>query len=178
MGNPSQFNYARFLQNHGAYSILYANPADCTKISKKLSPKWAFMQKLNNLRSRILKIHRQYLKSPNLEILGGIVFGDDAVAPPEHIKNSFINSGLLHILAASGMNVAFIFGFWFFFMSKFRVPYRITLISGIFLVILYTLMTGLGASVVRAALMLSFVLAGKLLTVMRTAFLCFLLLHF
>lgn len=162
VGNPSQFNYARFLQNHGAYSILYANPADCTKISKKLSPKWAFMQKLNNLRSRILKIHRQYLKSPNLEILGGIVFGDDAVAPPEHIKNSFINSGLLHILAASGMNVAFIFGFWFFFMSKFRVPYRITLISGIFLVILYTLMTGLGASVVRAALMLSFVLAGKL----------------
>lgn len=162
VGNPSQFNYARFLQNHGAYSVLYANSENCTKIPAKLTPKWVFMQKLNELRGKILKIHRQYLKSPNLEILGGVVFGDDAVAPPEHIKNSFINSGLLHILAASGMNVAFIYGFWFFFMSKLRVPYRITLISGIFLVILYTLMTGLGASVVRAALMLTFVLVGKL----------------
>ncbi len=162
VGNPSQFDYARFLQNKGAYSILYTNSKNCTKLNEKLNLKWKFQQNLNELRSKILKIHRQYLKSPNLEILGGIVFGDDAVAPPEHIKHSFINSGLLHILAASGMNVAFIYGFWFFFMSKLRVNYRTTLISGILLVILYTLMTGLGASVVRAALMLTFVLVGKL----------------
>ncbi len=162
VSNPSQFNYARFLQNHGAYSIIYTTPENCALLDIKLTPKWLFLQKLNNLRGRILKIHRQYLKSPNLEILGGVVFGDDAVAPPEHIKSSFINSGLLHILAASGMNVAFIWGFWFFFMRRLRVEYRITLVSGIFLVILYTLMTGLGASVVRAALMLTFVLVGKL----------------
>ena len=162
VGNPSQFDYARYLQNHGAYSVLYANAQDCTKIQSKLSPKWIFLQRLNDLRGKILKTHSLYLKSPNLEILGGIVFGDDAVSPPEHIKESFINSGLLHILAASGMNVAFIYGFWFFFMSRLRVSYRVTLISGILVVILYTLMTGLGASVVRAALMLTFVLAGKL----------------
>ena len=30
-------------------------------------------------------------------ILGGIVFGDDAVSPPQNIKQSFVNSGLLHI---------------------------------------------------------------------------------
>ncbi len=162
VSNPSQFDYARFLQNHGAYSIIYTTVEKCSPLESKLTPKWLFLQKLNDLRGRILAVHEQYLKSPNLEILGGVVFGDDAVAPPEHIKNSFINSGLLHILAASGMNVAFIWGFWFFFMRKLRVEYKITLISGIFLVILYTLMTGLGASVVRAALMLTFVLVGKL----------------
>lgn len=162
VSNPSQFNYARFLQNHGAYSIIYSTVENCSVLDTKLTPKWLFLQKLNTLRGKILNIHKKYLKSPNLEILGGVVFGDDAVAPPEHIKSSFINSGLLHILAASGMNVAFIWGFWFFFMRKLRVEYKITLISGIFLVILYTLMTGLGASVVRAALMLTFVLVGKL----------------
>lgn len=160
--NPSQFDYARFLQNHGAYSIIYTTVEKCSPLESKLTPKWLFLQKLNDLRGKILSVHKQYLKTPNIEILGGVVFGDDAVAPPEHIKNSFINSGLLHILAASGMNVAFIWGFWFFFMCKLRVEYKITLISGIFLVILYTLMTGLGASVVRAALMLTFVLIGKL----------------
>lgn len=162
IGNPSQFNYSRFLQNHGAYSILYTDSENCSKLESKLTPKWAFMQKLNDLRGKILEIHKQYLKSPNLEILGGIVFGDDAVSPPAHIKTSFINSGLLHILAASGMNVAFIYGFWFFFMRRLRISYKITLISGIALVIIYTLMTGLGASVVRASLMLGFVLIGKL----------------
>lgn len=162
ISNPSQFDYARFLQNKQIYSTLYTNIDDCKFLDTKLSPKWKFLQNLNKLRTKIIKTHSKLLKSPNLEILGGIVFGDDAVTPPQHIKTSFINSGLLHILAASGMNVAFIWGFWFFFMQKLRISYRTTLISGILLIILYTLMTGLGASVVRAALMLTFVLIGKL----------------
>ena len=118
---------------------------------------------LNNTRNRILKVHSKYLKSPNLEILGGIVFGDDAVSPPDYIKSSFINSGLLHILAASGMNVAFIFSFWFVILKFLGVPYKPRVLSGMLVVILYTLMTGLGPSVIRAALMLLFVLGGKLI---------------
>ena len=121
------------------------------------------MQGLNNIRNRIIDTHALYLKSPNLEILGGIVFGDDAVAPPDYIKTAFVNSGLLHILAASGMNVAFIYGFWYFILRRLRAPFKLTVISGIGVVILYTLMTGLGPSVIRAALMLIFILAGKLI---------------
>ena len=74
--------------------------------------------------------HSKYLQSPNLEILGGIIFGDDAVAPPDYIKKSFINSGLLHILAASGMNVAFIYLFWFYILRFLRIPYRPRVLSG------------------------------------------------
>jgi len=161
--NPSQFDYAKYLQNHNTYSIIYAKGENCTIIDEKSGIKWKFLRKLNNLRSKILNVHKNHLNSPNIEILGGIVFGDDAVSPPEHIKSSFINSGLLHILAASGMNVAFIWGFWFFLMRKLKIDYKTTLISGIILIVLYTLMTGLGASVVRASLMLTFVLIGKLI---------------
>ncbi len=98
-----------------------------------------------------------------MEILGGIVFGDDAVAPPDYIKTSFVNSGLLHILAASGMNVAFIYGFWVFFMRRMRMPFKLTVATGMGIVLIYTFMTGLGASVIRAALMLLLILAGKLI---------------
>ena len=161
--NPSQFDYGKYLRNFKTHTIIYADNSDCEKITNKLTPKWKFLQSLNNVRNNIISTHSKYLKSPNLEILGGIVFGDDAVAPPDYIKNSFKNSGLLHILAASGMNVAFIYGFWYFILRRFRVPVKIIIISGIVIVILYTLMTGLGASVVRAALMLIFVLTGKLI---------------
>lgn len=61
------------------------------------------------------------------------------------------------------MNVAFIFGFWFWIMSMLKMPYKPRVMTGMGVIILYTLMTGLGASVIRAALMLLFVLAGKLI---------------
>ncbi len=161
--NPSQFDYGHYLRNFKTYTVFYAENIDCVKVDRKLSPKWRFMQELNNTRNRIIAAHSKYLKSPYLEILGGIVFGDDAVAPPDYIKDTFKNSGLLHILAASGMNVAFIYGFWYFILKRLRVPFKFIVVSGMGVVILYTLMTGLGASVIRAALMLLFVLAGKLI---------------
>ena len=162
-GNPSQFDYGRYLQNFNAFTTVYADYTDCTVLSGEMTLHWKFLRKLNEVRNGILKSHSKYLQSPNLEILGGVVFGDDAVAPPDYIKTNFINSGLLHILAASGMNVAFIFGFWFFIMRFFRVPYKINVTGGMVMVILYTLMTGLGASVLRAALMLLFIQIGKLI---------------
>lgn len=161
--NPSQFDYSVYLRNFNAFTVLYSNGEGLKFLEDKPSVKWKFLQRLNDTRNKILKTHSKFLKSPNLEILGGIVFGDDAVAPPDYIKTSFINSGLLHILAASGMNVAFIFSFWFVILRFLRVPYKPRVLSGMLLIVLYTLMTGLGPSVVRAALMLLFILTGKLL---------------
>ena len=159
--NPSQFDYGKYLRNFDTFTVFYSENAK--SLNNNLSPKWQILQVLNNVRDNIITTHSKYIKSPNLEILGGIVFGDDAVTPPDYIKTSFVNSGLLHILAASGMNVAFIYGFWVFFMRRLRVPFKFMVTSGIGLIIIYTLMTGLGASVIRAALMLILILLGKLI---------------
>lgn len=163
VGNPSQFDYGNYLRNFNVFTIFYADKNDCIFVDKEMSLRWKFQQKLNNVRNEILQTHAKYLKSPNIEILGGVVFGDDAVSPPDYIKKAFINSGLLHILAASGMNVAIVYGIWFFILRKLRVPFNITVSTGIFMIIFYALMTGLGPSVVRAMIMLIFILIGKLL---------------
>lgn len=160
-GNPSQFDYGNYLRNHGAYAVFYAK--DFTINHKKLSFKEKTLQRINSYREKVLKNHSKYLSSPNLEILGGIVFGDDAVSPPQNIKQSFANSGLLHILAASGMNVAFIYGFFFWIFSRLRMNFKLSVLLGMLMVSIYTLMTGLGPSIIRAAGMLLFVLAGKLI---------------
>ena len=160
-GNPSQFDYGEYLRNHSAYAVFYANKFDLTE--NELSFKAKVLQKINDYREYVIEIHSRYLKSPNLEILGGIVFGDDAVSPPKTIKASFANSGLLHILAASGMNVAFIYGFFFWFFSLLKLKFRPKVILGMIMVCIYSLMTGLGASIIRATGMLLFVLVGKLI---------------
>lgn len=163
VSNPSQFDYGKYLRNFDTFSLFYANENDCQEISTHLSMKWKFLQGINNIRNDIIETHSKYLKSPNLELLGGVVFGDDAVSPPEELKNSFKSSGLLHLLAASGMNVALIYGIWFFILRKLKAPFNLTVSSGIFVIIFYSLMTGLGASVIRAAIMLIFILIGKII---------------
>lgn len=165
--NPSQFDYRNYLKNHRAYSVFYVNQGDWKILSKPQNFSGSFLQKLNSKRAQIIELHKKYVKSPNIEVLGGVVFGDDAINPPDEIKASFINSGLLHILAASGMNVSIIFGIWFFIGTRLRLNYRFIIFAGILLVAFYTLMTGMGASVLRAALMIEFVLLGKLID--RTA---------
>ena len=122
--NPSQFDYSSYLRNFNTFTSFYVTGNDVKILEDNPDLRWKFLRGLNNTRNRILKVHSKYLKSPNLEILGGIVFGDDAVSPPDYIKSSFVNSGLLHILAASGMNVAFIFSFWFVILKFLGVPYK------------------------------------------------------
>lgn len=181
-GNPSQFDYGNYLRNFNVYAVFYGvKGAEPVFLNSDLSAREKVLQWINDYREKIISIHSNYLTSPNLEILGGIVFGDDAVSPPENIKQSFINSGLLHILAASGMNVAFIFSFFFFFLSALKVNYKVNISAGIVMVIVYSLMTGLGASVVRATFMLVFVLIGKLIdrdahSISLLAFVAFLML--
>ncbi len=160
-GNPSQFDYGNYLRNHNAYAVFYAKTFE--KIEKNKPFKAKLLQNINDYRENILSIHSKHLNSPYLEILGGIVFGDDAVSPPKEIKQSFVNSGLLHILAASGMNVAFIYGFFYWLMSLLKIGFRLKVILGMVMVLIYTMMTGLGASILRATGMLMFVLIGKLI---------------
>jgi len=161
--NPAQFSYRNYLKNFNTFTTAYVTPSGWEIISAPEDSKSKFIQNLNVLRHKIINKHNKIIKSPNIEILGGIVFGDDAISPPEDIKDSFIHSGLMHILAASGLNVALIFGIWFFIFSKLRIHYKTGITIGILLILFYTMMTGLGPPVLRAALMLTFALLGKLI---------------
>ncbi|MBQ8887596.1 MAG: DNA internalization-related competence protein ComEC/Rec2 [Candidatus Gastranaerophilales bacterium] len=160
--NPSQFDYAKYLQNKKTFSLIYSQN-DWEIISKDTDIFDSFLRKLNDTRNNIIEIHAKNIKSPMLEILGGIIFGDDAVNPDESTKETFINSGIFHILAASGMNVTLIFGIWFFFARSLKLNYRFSIITGILLILFYTCMTGFGPPIIRATLMLTLVLVGKLI---------------
>lgn len=167
--NPSQFDYAKYLKFKDTFCILYANIDEITVSSKADKFKnrsefwWYLLQNMDSARDKIISKHAKYIKSPELEILGGIVFGNEAINPPDEIKQSFVNSGLLHLLAASGLNVALIFGIWWFLAQKLCLPYTISIGSGMFFVVLYTFMTGFPPSILRASIMILFVLFGKLI---------------
>ncbi|MCD7879260.1 MAG: DNA internalization-related competence protein ComEC/Rec2 [Candidatus Gastranaerophilales bacterium] len=158
--NPSEFDYAKYLQYKDVFSLIYVNEDwQITGCSDDIL--YRLLRKLNKVRSNILEVHAKNIKSPMIEILGGIIFGDDAVNPDEDTKKSFMNSGIFHILAASGMNVTLIFGIWFFFAKNLKLDYKLSILTGIGLISVYTCMTGFGPPIIRAFLMLALILIGK-----------------
>lgn len=179
--NPGQFDYKNYLKNQGIFTLTNVKYNNFRIIEHPKFGKWFIIQKSNEIKNKIIDENRKYIKSPKLEILEGMVFGDFAVPAPDEIKQEFIKSGLLHLLAASGMNVGFVFGFWIFFATKFRVPYKPKLITGMALIAFYSFLTGFPPSVMRAVFMMEFLLLGKLFdrkadTVVLLVFVCALML--
>lgn len=159
--NEGEFDYGKYLANEDIYTISFAHRVEF--LNKKTSLGMKILRKIDNLREKIIREHSKYLSSEKTEILGGIVFGSEAIKPSAELKSKFIDSGLYHLLAASGMNVAFIFGIWFFILIRLRVPYRFVIFSGGIVVLFYAMMTGLPPSVTRATWMLELGLLAKFL---------------
>lgn len=162
--NPYQFDYQKYLLNKDVKNILYADSFEKIKEPDFKTDKWFFLlKKLEKTRNNIIEKHSKNIKSPKLEILGGIVFGSETINPDEGVKENFKNSGLLHLLAASGLNVALIYGIWWWIASLIRFPYNLSILIGAVFVVLYTFMTGFPPSILRASIMLLFVLFGKII---------------
>lgn len=175
--NPGEFDYRNFLKRKGILKTFYVNnvPFEILKspsvedifkadgFKKIYFLKNFLVRKMSDVRENAIFKHSKYIKSPELEVLGGIVFGDDAVNPPDDIKENFINSGLLHLLAASGLNVALILSMWFFVIYFLNIPYKIKIVSGLCVIFIYSLMTGFPPSIIRACVMLALILIGKLM---------------
>ena len=167
--NPYQFDYKNYLLNKNCTNILYSKGKtlkvikEAQFLSNYNDSFYFVLKKFENTRNEIIKKHSENIKSPELEILSGLVFGSEAVSPDDKIKDNFKTSGLLHLLAASGLNVALIYGIWWWLASLARLPYNLSIITGAVFVILYTFMTGFPPSILRASIMLLFVLFGKLI---------------
>ncbi len=85
-------------------------------------------------------------------IILGMTIGDTELLTKD-IKNTFILSGMSHILVVSGSNIAFVIFFLLFFLKYFRLHTfgRLSWVMGF--VVLYGCLVGWDAPVIRAASM-------------------------
>jgi len=84
-------------------------------------------------------------------LLLGIVFGAKGDFPPV-FWSDLRNAGVLHIIAASGMNVSFFTGAVMFSLNMF-LKRRLSLILAVFAAIFYSFLVGFEASILRATIM-------------------------
>lgn len=118
---------------------------------------------LDQLRSNIVQSHARALNQERGCLLSSIVLGDKAVKLPAQIVNDFRSVGLSHILAASGFNLTLIITGVYFIAGGAITGDNKRGILALLVIVIYILLTGLSASIVRAAIMCSFVIVSRMI---------------
>ena len=149
---PGTFDYAAYLKDHGIRCLMYTSVRSVQNLGS--SRQFSFMRLGWTLHQSMMDIFHRHLTPPQAAVLGGLAVGSRPRFNPE-IKKIFVESGTMHILVASGSNVAFVIGLWFLAMRLIRVPRRWALLSSIPAIWTYALLAGADAPIVRSAVMSS-----------------------
>jgi competence protein ComEC len=159
--NQGEFDYGKYLALNDIQGIVtvmgleHVHVGDRVQGNSLLTLTYALQQ------SAYRTIDR--LHSPrHASFLKGIIFGYRADIPPD-VKQSFLDTGTIHILAVSGSNVAFVAFIFFSVLGFLRLPKKAVGGIAILGLIAYMIVTGSSASVVRATVMAIVFLCGTLL---------------
>ncbi len=147
---PGVFDYAAFLANHAVEAILYTGGPSFQiwgNSGRFRLQRWGWQ-----LKQCVVRRFENALAPEQAAVMAGLVVGQRPRFHPE-LKEIFLRSGTMHVLVASGSNVAFVMLMWFIALRCLRVPNRWALATSLAPVWIYTLVSGGDAPIVRAAVM-------------------------
>ena len=153
------FDYNNFLANQGIYSVIYFPGAELLDTGGGIAP----MAWIYGLRERLAESLSACLPEPQGSLASAILLGLRG-SLPDSLLQSFYATGTTHLIAISGMNLTIVLGMIFtatiwLFGRKNGLYIWISLT----LIWLYTMLTGLPATMVRATIMGSVFLLAELL---------------
>jgi len=153
----SGFAYDRYLQAKGTLALCrFPHDLDRTA-SSHISMTGTILSFKNTLVGKM----KQIFPAPHASFLFGLVFGGN-VGLDKDIQNDFSKTGTSHILAASGFNVS-LFTFVFYgFIVTYLGKKRGAIVTAVLLVV-YVMMAGATAAVVRAAVFGAVLLTGSVI---------------
>lgn len=151
------FSYRDFLAREGIYS--YMSIAEVTVLPGNGGT--SFYRAVFSLKEKLVQNTYRLFNDPEASLLAGILFGVDTGLTRD-LQNAFKNTGTAHIIAISGFNIAIIASaFYSIFKNIFGE--RLGALFAILGIILYTILVGAEAAVVRAAVMGCVALIARLL---------------
>lgn len=158
--NPGGFNYRNYLYSGRIPATLSVNGDNAVKTEyiKKLPLKRFGL----NLREYILSVLEKNLTGEKAALAAAMLTGYRENLT-EVMENAFSASGLTHIMAVSGANLAFLVFPLLWIFSIAGLDRRTGAVLAIPFIFLYILVTGMEASVLRAAVMAVLLLIGRTL---------------
>ena len=161
-GNPGAFNYAAYAAMQGIHHQVYLRSTEFTVI-KKESPSF-IRQFIYASRAYLIAILRSYIPG---KIESGLAealligYKDDL---DKTLLNAYANTGVVHVIAISGLHLGLIYwllaGLFSLIGNRRKIGNvkPLTIITGLWL---FSLLAGASPSVLRSALMFTFIVAGE-----------------
>ncbi len=141
-----EFDYVNYLRKDGIFYVM--NYAEIDVISSGHG---------NKIKSGLFYVKEKFLEKINFAIpsteallMGGLILGEKS-AFSEELRQQFVDTGTIHIVALSGYNVTIV-AEWIMKLFKF-LPYFLGIGVGIFAILLFVLMTGGSSTALRAGMM-------------------------
>ena len=119
----------------------------------------------NKIRSALFGVKEKFLEKINFAIatpesllMGGLILGEKS-SFSEDLRQNFIDTGTIHIVALSGYNVTIV-SEWFMKLFAF-LPLNLGIGMGILAILLFVLMTGASSTAIRAGTMATLALVAR-----------------
>ncbi|MBI2619256.1 MAG: DNA internalization-related competence protein ComEC/Rec2 [Ignavibacteriales bacterium] len=157
--NPGEFDYGRLLALSEIDGVLRA-----TRVALRSgqSGKLSLRRWFNRVRSKLGEILEFHHGAEQASFLRGVMLGDRRSIPAE-LKQSFIDTGTIHILAVSGAHVAIVGLILYLVFGLFRMPRIAVILMTMGGLLFYMMLTGASSSIVRATIMGCVILGGRLM---------------
>ena len=146
--NPGEFDYDKYLKSKSITGLFISYNTDSINILS--NQKDYFKSSLHSVRKLIDETIHKLHNPQTAGLLRGLLLADRSEIDYE-TKNEFINSGVVHILAVSGLHVGYVLVIIIFMFGRFGIYLRsILTIIGL---VAFMFLTGVPPSVFRATLM-------------------------
>ncbi len=157
--NPGEFNYRRYLQMKNVYYQAYL-PSKLSVLGFKGNVFKRYL--LAPVRRKILSLIERYVSDPANGIMKAVLLGEKQDID-KTILNDFQRTGVIHVLAISGLHVGIILAIFLFLFSIAGLSYNKRVLFSIVLLVFYMALVDFRASVVRATLMAAFYFGAQFL---------------
>ena len=146
--NPGEFDYDAYLKSKGILGILSINDTALIKIIN--SQKDYFKNLIHQIRKTIDWQIKKYHSPETASLLRGLVLADRREINYQ-TKQQFINAGVVHVLAVSGLHVGYIILIFLFVFGRFNL--YLSSVLTLFGLFCFMFITGVPPSVFRATVM-------------------------
>jgi competence protein ComEC len=146
---PLVFDYQKYLARNEIYTILDISSFEYIKSHPNIINKFAFA-----FQQDIIKKIDTYFKRPYSDILKSLIIGDKSSLTHD-TKNTFSDSGVMHILVVSGLHVGFIGVIVLFILKLMGLSLTKASLLSIPFVFFYVIATGANPPAMRSVIMLS-----------------------
>lgn len=164
LGNPNEFDFAKYLRQQNIFHQSYLLPTDWIKTDNNNSNfiiKWSLL-----IREELLLILKEFdFTEPEFAVASAILLGYDEFLDSD-IRQMYAGSGAMHILCVSGLHVGIIFLMFntlLAFIKKIKYGHWVHAFMIILVIWMYAVITGLSPSVFRSATMFSFITFGGIM---------------